>query len=564
MARKKRSIGIQEKQLQEVFHQMEKVSVMNTQTEAAVYARLSVEKESNETIQTQVEMLRQYIEAHPEFKLVDTYIDHGYSGTNFERPGFIKLMEDVRVGKIRCIIVKDLSRFGRNAIETGYYIETVFPRLNVRLIAVNDNFDSDCEMDRNSLVMPIKNMMNEMYAKDFSRKRVLAFEAESRKGEVKIARSIYGYVVDKEKNQLQPNPDTAPVVQMIFRWYLLGVRTGDIAKRLNTLGIMTPRTYKATYEMKSSIPETDRWTGERLKDILINEAYIGTTVYGKRKTAKYKNIPEHKTDPSEWIIHEKTHEAIISKDDFENVQKKWEEHSLYCKERNQKGRDYRDDIQDSFPSKIKCMECGNTMVYKRYTNHGQAHGIRKGFYYCVEPKNGGRYCNQQVGEDLIKITVLDQIHLMIKAMCDRKVLLNNMKEGKEEKGKLISLRVKIQNLQYRYRKADDASATLYENYSSGIINSQEFKELQEHYMTEKKKLRRELEIAQSQMVRTKQSIDLFLEIMNNLEKYIDEYSFNQILVDELVDQVEVSSKGIISVRMKCADVFQRIIEITED
>ena len=150
-------------------------------------------------------------------KLVDTYVDDGYTGTDFDRPGFIRMMEDVRTGKIQCIIVKDLSRFGRNFIETGYYIETIFPCLNVRLISINDEFDSSREEDRNSIVMPVKNMINEMYAKDASKKKVLAFEMQSKRGDATIARSIYGYTVDKKENQLKVNPETAPIVRAIFR-----------------------------------------------------------------------------------------------------------------------------------------------------------------------------------------------------------------------------------------------------------------------------------------------------------------------------------------------------------
>ena len=150
------------------------------QLATAAYIRLSVEKEGDESIQNQMELVHQYIASHEEYQLVDTYVDNGYTGTDFDRPGFMRLMDDVRTGKIQCIVVKDLSRFGRNAIETGYYIETIFPCLNVRLIAINDDFDSNREEDRNSMIVPIKNMINEMYAKDASKKRVLAFEMQSR------------------------------------------------------------------------------------------------------------------------------------------------------------------------------------------------------------------------------------------------------------------------------------------------------------------------------------------------------------------------------------------------
>ena len=358
--------------------------ITGPQLETGVYARLSVEKDSEETIQTQIEMLHQYVEEHGEYHLVDTYVDNGYTGTDFDRPGFIRMMEDVRTGKIQCIIVKDLSRFGRNFIETGYYIETIFPCLNVRLISINDEFDSSREEDRNSIVMPVKNMINEMYAKDASKKKVLAFEMQSKRGDATIARSIYGYTVDKKENQLKVNPETAPIVRAIFRWYQMGRGTGAIVKRLKMLDIMTPHAYKATHELDMAIPDTDRWTGDRVKTILVNQAYIGTTIYGKRKRAKYRNMPEHHTDPKDWVIHENTHESIIARPDFDEVQRIWNRASEKYKESVERGLARQMDIVDSFPQKVKCMECGMTMTYMRYTNFGQSHGIRKGFYYASE------------------------------------------------------------------------------------------------------------------------------------------------------------------------------------
>ena len=459
--------------------------ITGPQLETGVYARLSVEKDNEETIQTQIEMLHQYVEEHGEYHLVDTYVDNGYTGTDFDRPGFIRMMEDVRTGKIQCIIVKDLSRFGRNFIETGYYIETIFPCLNVRLISINDEFDSSREEDRNSIVMPVKNMINEMYAKDASKKKVLAFEMQSKRGDATIARSIYGYIVDKKENQLKVNPETAPIVRAIFRWYQMGRGTGAIVKRLKMLDIMTPHAYKATHELDMAIPDTDRWTGDRVKTILVNQAYIGTTIYGKRKRAKYRNMPEHHTDPKDWVIHENTHESIIARPDFDEVQRIWNRASEKYKESVERGLARQMDIVDSFPQKVKCMECGMTMTYMRYTNFGQSHGIRKGFYYCKEYDGKPGYCRQKVHEDLLKITVMDQIHNMIQAMCDRKVLLEKMKEGSYDKGELVSLRVRIQNMQFKLMKAEETSATLYENFATGLLDEQEYQMLREHYTEDK-------------------------------------------------------------------------------
>ena len=562
MARKSRRANIVQEKKEELH--ISTPIITKRQLATAAYARLSVDKEKNdESIQNQIELLHQYIRENEEYSLVDTYVDDGYTGTDFDRPEFIRLMDDVRTGKIQCIIVKDLSRFGRNFIETGYYIETIFPCLNVRLISINDDFDSSREEDRNSMVVPIKNMINEMYAKDASKKRVLAFEMHSRRGDMKIARSIYGYTVDKEENQLKVNAETAPIVQAIFRWYQMGRGTGDIVKRLKMLDIMTPFAYKATHEMEVEIPETDRWTGDRVKTILLNKAYIGSTVYGKRKTAKYRNMPEHHTDPSEWIIHENTHEPIVAEPDFEEVQERWKKRSDFMKESVERGRSRWAGVEDSFPQKVKCMECGTTMTYMRYTNFGQSQGIRKGFYYCKEYDGKPGYCRQKAHEDLLKITVMDQIHNMIKVMYDKKVLLEKMREGTYDKGELVSLRVKIQNMQYRLAKAEETSATLYENFATGLLDEQEYLTLKEHYVQEKEKLEDGIDQAQAKKRMVEKSIDDFLEIEKNLEQYLDDRSFNQKLIDELVDKIYVSSKGMIEVRMKCSDVFQKVMEIME-
>ena len=209
------------------------------------------------------------------------------------------------------------------------------------------------------------------------------------------------------------------------------------------------------------------------------------------------------------------------------------------------------------------MECGNTMVYKRYTNNGKAHGIRKGFYYCVESEKNPQYCRQQVSEDLIRITVMDQIHNLINVMCDKKVLLEKMRDGTCDKGEVISLRIKLQNMKYRLEKTEETSATLYENFSNELLDEEEFRELKEHYSVEKKKIQEKIKQIQSRQRIVEKSIENFLDIEVHLEKYLNDRSFNQKLVDELVEQVEVSSKGMIEIKLKCEDVFQNVLEIME-
>jgi DNA invertase Pin-like site-specific DNA recombinase len=274
-----------------------------TRIATAAYARLSVDKEyKRDSIQTQISLIHDYIQERPELELLDTYIDNGYTGTDFDRPDFTRLMDDVRTGKIQCIVVKDLSRFGRDFLETGYYIETLLPRLNVRLIAINDEFDSSREEDVNSIAVPIKNLVNEMYAKDFSRKVTAYNDLHRERGDVKLLRSVYGYRRDAENNIYIVNPDTAPTVQMIFRWYLLGYTPGKIAERLNLMQVMTPLRYKMTVEKDETVDDSDAWNNGRVRDILRNTIYIGDLAWGRRRKTLFRNVPEHKTPKEEWVV----------------------------------------------------------------------------------------------------------------------------------------------------------------------------------------------------------------------------------------------------------------------
>lgn len=599
MARKSRRANVVQEKKEEL--QVFASIITQKQLATAAYARLSVEKENDESIQTQIELLHQYIQDHEEYKLVDTYVDDGYTGTDFDRPEFIRLMDDVRTGKIQAIIVKDLSRFGRNFIETGYYIETIFPCLNVRLISINDEFDSSRAEDRNSMVMPIKNMINEMYAKDASKKRVLSFEMHSQRGDMKIAKSIYGYYVDKEKNQLKVNLETAPIVQAIFRWYQMGKGTGDIVKRLKMLDIMTPFAYKATHEIEMEIPETDRWTGDRIKTILLNQSYIGSTVYGKRKAAKYRNMPEHHTDPSEWIIHENTHEAIVAEPDFEEVQERWEKRSDFMKESFRRGRSRWAGVEDSFPQKVKCMECGTTMTYMRYTNFGQSQGVRKGFYYCKEYDGKPGYCRQKVHEDLLKIKMMYNYGAMPVVYCGHTAAVGSMSTcdktrysaAKIERIVLVALRKQLEifqsmakileegeeknktnlpamqrNMEQELEKLKAERIRQYEAYAEGVVN-------QETYLKNKKDLNEKIEIIQDKYEQIQEVTSVEDDLMKDIrtvEKNAEEVNIlkkmTRHIAETFVEEITIYDSEKIEIRFVFDDLLigmaDRIKKKTED
>ena len=290
MARKSRKNRNVESNIQTV---VKKENLLDT----AAYIRLSVENGGNETDETlvvQQMLVERFIEEHPDLRLEEVYIDNGFTGTNFERPGFMRLMEDVRSGKVQCIVVKDLSRFGRDYLETGYYLETILPKLNVRFIAITDDYDSSRKEDRENISVPIKNMVNAMYAKDMSKKILAAKEAQKRNGNITLSKVAFGYVRSEDKTRQVVDETVAPVVRMIFQWTLLGVSKREIADRLNLLGIATPGQKEKRKIARVPLEET-KWNGGTVRKILENPTYTGDIVTGKLKQSLYKGVKQYRT-----------------------------------------------------------------------------------------------------------------------------------------------------------------------------------------------------------------------------------------------------------------------------
>ena len=526
----------------------------------AAYARLSVEKEDDDSIHTQVTLLKNYIAEQSDLELSETYIDNGFTGTRFDRPDFVRMMDDVRCGKIQCIVVKDLSRFGRDFLETGYYIETLLPRLNVRLISINDDFDSFREGDINSIAIPIKNMVNELYAKDFSRKVTAYNDLHRERGDVKLLRSVYGYKRDAVNNIYVVNPDTAPVVQMIFRWYLMDVSTGQIAKRLNTMQILTPLAYKAIVEKGEEFDQTgDAWNNGRVRDILRNTIYIGDLTWGKRRKTLFRNVPEHKTPKEEWVICHNMHEPLIAKADFEEVQRRLD--AMADKLRSPK--DYEYNPADPFPSKVYCLDCGKKMRYSKY-----CYGNRDGAFYacgCREIGSTSEHHNLwKVNADFLKIVVADQVNQLVSWMCDRKKLVARLQaEFQKSNGALKVQKRKLQ-LQMKAEQIEDKLTSLYENLAEGIINAEDYKIIKERYLSEKESVREELQAADAELRQAEARLDEFSELVSRFEQYMGQGGFNEALVRELVESIQISQNKGIEIRFICEDVIQQITEMGKE
>ena len=301
-------------------------SVKRRMYHAGGYARLSVEdskKTDSDTIENQKELLRRFIEQQNDMELCDIYCDNGQTGIHFERPEFERLMKDVKAGVIDCIVVKDLSRFGRNYLETGNYLERVFPFLDIRFLSITDHFDSlttECMSD--GYMIPLKNIMNEMYSRDISKKVGASYVLRQQRGEFTGAWAAYGYrKCANEPHRIEPDEETAPIVREIFEMRRMGISCRGIADSFNRKGIPSPSHYRYIKGFVACERYTRvLWQAQTIRKILSNQVYLGHMVQGRKRASFYEGKKQKALPASEWTIVRDTHEPIITEEVFQAVQ----------------------------------------------------------------------------------------------------------------------------------------------------------------------------------------------------------------------------------------------------
>lgn len=361
------------------------VLTARARSRAGIYGRLSVEDNNSGTgdsIQNQLAFLKEFADSRgDEFQVVDTYVDNGMTGTNFDREGWQRLIADIKSGRIDCIIVKDFSRIGRNYIEVGNYMEKIFPFLGVRVVAVNDHFDSMRKTFQNDMLMnSLTNIVNEYYARDISRKVMQARKAMQDNGEYTSGSFPYGYRRSEEnKRKMAPDPEAAGVVRKIFEWRTSGKSCTWIANSLNELAVPSPGLYRFLQGGRSySNCQNSRWKSENVSGILTNPAYLGHTVQGKSQSSHFRDNGRGKRLPrEEWKIAENTHEPLVTEEQFgiamemaEKSRKKYEErigaHADIPKTEN------------PLRGKIYCAGCGRKMFRRSRVTKG----VRNYHFYC--------------------------------------------------------------------------------------------------------------------------------------------------------------------------------------
>lgn len=450
--------------------------MQNTQNKvwnATLYLRLSRDdgdKEESNSITGQRELLRDYISQRPEFREYAVRVDDGFSGSTFERPSFQKMIEDVKAGRTDCIIVKDLSRFGRNYLDAGEYIEKVFPFLGVRFIAVNDNYDSlGDKKASDDLIIPFKNLINEAYCRDISVKIRSQLEIKRKNGQFLGSFAAFGYLKDEQnKNKLVVDQYAADIVRDIFKWKLEGVSPQDIADALNKLGVLSPMEYKRSLGMrfttsfKTNAKAT--WSAGTVIRILKNPIYTGVLVQGKETTPSYKVHKRITKDESEWVVIEGNHEAIISKIDFDSVQK-----VLKCDTRRSPGGK----AVGLFSGMIFCGDCGASMVRKTVPA-----GEKKYVYYVCSAHKQDKSCSpHRMRDTVLEEIVLDSLKQHISEVVDMSELLEITDTAPLRTAQAQKVQRQLDKKHEEYEKLQRLLMSLYENLADGIIDREEYTRL---------------------------------------------------------------------------------------
>ena len=503
----------------------------------AIYVRLSREDDKyqkcnknnkSESIENQIKFLKAFVKAQG-WNIVDIYIDDGYSGTNFNRPGFIRMKNDIESGKVNLVVTKDLSRLGREYIETGFYLEKYFPQKNIRYIAVNDGIDTFDQNNSNNDVTPFKSVLNDMYAKDISKKVRTALLTKAIDGDNIKSFMPYGYKKNLDyKGKMIIDTEVSDIVYLIFHMYKSGKTKKQICTYLDENNIETPLKYKErTSNYANPNKRTYLWSISTITKILRDRTYIGDLVQHKYYTISYKIKKSIKLDESQYIITENNHEPIIDKDTFYIVQE------MLDKQANE--WNYTNRAPHLLKGLVFCSECGCRVTYNK--NHGKYFRLVCSRY----KKQGKKFCsNINMREDFLIDNVIDSLNKNIKLYLKEDNIIVNKTQKKDDKknNEKNTYICRISEIE-KYMK------NLYQDKVDGLIDNETFSNLLENYRNEKKNYEEKLSKIKFQ-IKSDINNEFIKEDIKKLKKDVlsflnfdNKEKIDRNILIKLIDKIEV-------------------------
>ena len=536
----------------------------------AIYARLSVENSGKDddgnSLQNQIAVCEDYLDGCPHLRLTEVYSDNGRTGTVFDRPAWNRLMDDVRTGKIQCIVVRDLSRFGRDYVETGSYLEKIFPALGTRFISVKENFDNfTCGNAMESLSVSLQNLVNAMYSRDISKKVSTALRAQMETGIFRNRNLPYGYLWNEDKTAYVVDEEAAAVVRQIFEWKLREVSVYTIVERLKAGGIESPERHKRRAGTRNGGNiQGEGWCPSTIRGILQNRAYIGEMICGKSETALYKGLKKRLTEKDNWIVVSDAHPPIVSVSDFEAVERQMQKDSTHRETAMEWSADIRAGMIDLFAGKIFCADCGKRMYYKR--QRIQCKGVVfRGVYDCsTHMRRGHGTCfKHAMRQDALNEKVFNAIRDQLQVALDYERLLLAMRGGSGEASVREKHKAAVASVKLRLNALKKKRAGLYESYVEGILNEEEYAFAKQTYEEQYEALNRLLDEAVERRERFLASISPDNKWLTMMRGAAGMTGLTQELVDAIIEKVLVYGGGRIEVVFNYNDVFYAMLECVE-
>ena len=534
-----------------------------------IYCRLSVEDAVNSakaknyipsdesvSIENQYEILSKFVMLNGWVE-VKTYRDDGYSGGNFQRPGFQEMLEDARSGLINLILVKDLSRLGRDFVEVGRYTDVVFPSLGCRFVSVLDCLDSEGD---NTDMLHFRSLMNDYHLKDLSSKIKSVLHAKMKSGQYLGSYAPYGYrKSEDDKHQLVIDEEAAAVVQRIFEMRRSGMAYGKITAALNQDGILSPRWYWAIHYGNGSCKCSKLWAYATVKNILNDAVYTGTLTQNRTGSRSYKDKTLIQKPESEWISHVDAHEAIISPETWDAVQEQNQLAKLRC-------ADNAAPQPALFTGKLVCADCGHPLVVNRQTKRRKNGAVKKYVsYYCLQYANSGHsICSwHRISEITLQQLILNEIKAQAKAVTvNEAAVLEKLKKqvSSADTMRQENTRQEIASLRRRVQELEQMTAKLYEDKGSGTITEATFLMLIEKCDQERIQKSDRLDALLSEAGKVQQELSDLQKWTALIRKYLNLTELDRNTVDELIDRIEVSEATVVDgKRHQNIKIFYRFV-----
>ncbi len=522
---------------------------------AVKYIRLSYTDdktvESN-SVSNQRKLIDDFIAQHPEIEAVEEKIDDGYSGVLYDRPAFMEMMELIKNGVVNCVIVKDLSRLGREYIETGRYLRRVFPTYGVRFIAINDNLDTLTEK-ADEITVSVKNIMNEAYSRDISVKTRTALDIKRRSGDFVGAFTVYGYLKTGESHKsLIVDTFAANVVRDIFRKRLDGFSAYHIAEELNKAGILSPLAYKRSNGLpyaKNGYADKEgcKWSATTVIRILSDEIYTGTMVQGKQTTPHFK-LKELETKPSsEWVRVEGTHEAIIDKSDFDLVQR--------LKRLDTRTAPQSDKVY-LFSGVLICGCCGGRMTRKtnRYKNKEYF------YYFCPAGKKGGCKYSSMIKESDLTECVRESLKAHINSVTSLNSIINGVSRERVNQALVNEYAGYIKSNEEQLARVENFKRNLYENLVSGTLSKEEFLQYKQEYSAKAEEIKNAIESWNGKLTEALENRGDRNRWINHFLQFSEMEDIDRGMVARLIQSIVINADKSLEIRFNYQDEYQRAAE----